>query len=732
MLGIIIIVIANKGVLTVETANGKSTITIEDMNQQSAGSLPPSSDAANSTATKSASPPETSRPSAEPVADVRRPDTAPAAEKTAPMDEAKTPTIGASGAGLTSGTQVRPQKPAVETNSIGMKLAPILAGEFDMGSSDDDKDASLNEKPQHRVRISPFYMGVTEVTQAQYEAVMGTNPSGCASTGYHREACAGRSTSEHPVETVSWWDAIRFCNALSAKEGLTPYYETNGEKMEIPDRKGPGYRLPTEAEWEYACRARTTTRYFFGNDPSSLGKYAWFGEDERGPTHPVGGKVANDFGLCDMYGNVGEWCSDWFDAGHYLNSTRVDPLGPPASEWRVRRGGSHAHPAKECRSAWRSREDYNSCQGFRVVRGQPTQIKNQAETSRRGSSPPQESKTSLQASIEAKSVASAAERPKPNSREPEANLAQTPRGDWASPTSGMGFVRIKGGEFDMGSPDGDKEAFNTEKPPHQVRISPFYLGLTEVTQAQYQTVTGKNPSHFSAMGAGRDKVVGQASTRYPVENISWLDAVRFCNALSKRDGFAPYYRVDGEKVEIPDRKGSGYRLPTEAEWEYACRGGKTTRFSFGNDAPAVVEYGWLGGNSGGSPHPVAQKRPNDLGLYDMHGNVWEWCSDGWDEDYYKKAPEDDPTGASGAPNRVFRGGSWDSEPRECRSANRYRFAPENKSYFLGFRVALNLRDENQGSVRKSDARTTVAEGIENLTAVRRDERCRRANPATSC
>jgi formylglycine-generating enzyme required for sulfatase activity len=255
----------------------------------------------------------------------------------------------------------------------------------------------------------------------------------------------------------------------------------------------------------------------------------------------------------------------------------------------------------------------------------------------------------------------------------------------------MRFVRIKGGEFLMGSPEGDKDAATTEMPPHTLRISPFSLGVTEVTQAQYEGVVGNHPSYFSGTGAGRDKV-GRSTAQYPVENVSWLEAARFCNALSEKDGFTPYYQISGEKIEIPDREGPGYRLPTEAEWEYACRAGKVTRFSFGKDESGVGDAGWYGGNSGGHPHPVAQKRPNDLGLYDMDGNVWEWCSDGWDADYYKKTPDDDPPGAVGAASRVFRGGGWDSEPRECRCANRSRFAPGNRSFFLGFRVARNQVD----------------------------------------
>ncbi len=453
--------------------------------------------------------------------------------------------------------------------------------------------------------------------------------------------------------------------------------------MEIPDRKGLGYRLPTEAEWEYACRAGTTTKYYFGDDPSAMDDYAWHHENQRGG-QPVGEKRPNDFGLYDMYGNVAEWCSDRFDGGYYLKSPRVDPPGPPGDWNPATRGGSIDHEARVYRSALRNTDAWlhDPRVGFRVARSYSPEVKNLTGDMRSGSALSKKS-TSSRPSGRAKSNTPLTESPNP----PESKLARFPRGDWTSPATKMEFVSIKGGEFIMGSPDEDKEASTNEMPPHTVRINPFYLGMTEVTQTQYQEVMGNNPSYFSATGAGRDKVAGQSTGHYPVENVSWLDAVRFCNALSMKDGFTPFYQVNGGKVEIPDRKGPGYRLPTEAEWEFACRGGKTTRYSFGTDPSVLGEYGWFGENSGGRSHPVGQERRNGFGLYDMHGNVWEWCSDGWDDDYYKKTPEDDPPGASGAASQVFRGGGWDSEPRECRSANRYRFAPGNRSYFLGFRVA---------------------------------------------
>ncbi len=194
------------------------------------------------------------------------------------------------------------------TNSIGMKLKLIPAGEFKMGSPDTDKEAGIEEKPQHRVRISKsFYLGVYEVTQAQYK--MENNPSAFSPNGDGKDKVAGQSTDQYPMEGVSWFDAVIFCNKLSAKEGRRPFYEIDDKDVRVPDWNGPGYRLPTEAEWEYACRANasTPTRYSFGDDAAQLGEYGWFQFNSSRP-HPVGRKKPNGFGLHDMHGNVSEWC----------------------------------------------------------------------------------------------------------------------------------------------------------------------------------------------------------------------------------------------------------------------------------------------------------------------------------------------------------------------------------------------------------------------------------------
>ena len=212
------------------------------------------------------------------------------------------------------------------TNTLGMQLVLIPAGEFLMGSPDSDSEASSNEKPQHRVRITkPFYLGVYEVMQAQYQKVVGNNPS----------QFKGESL---PVETVSWEDAVAFCKRLS----------------EVAEERAAGhtYRLPTEAEWEYACRAGSTSKYSFGDSEAELEKYAWYVKNSDSTMHPVGGKQANGWGLYDMDGNVCEWCQDWY--GPYTAGAANDPSGSGAASRRVLRGGGWRDYGGDCGSAYRS------------------------------------------------------------------------------------------------------------------------------------------------------------------------------------------------------------------------------------------------------------------------------------------------------------------------------------------------------------------------------------------
>jgi formylglycine-generating enzyme required for sulfatase activity len=213
------------------------------------------------------------------------------------------------------------------TNSIGMKFVLIPAGIFMMGADKDFEEADDWELPRHQVTISkPFYLGVYEVTQQQWTAVMGNNPSKFKG-------------GDNPVETVSWEDAQDFIKRLNQKEGHSLY------------------RLPTEAEWEYAARAGSTSTYFFGDNKSQLGDYAWYVDNSGQETHPVGQKRANAWGLYDMLGNVFEWNQDWFGETYYANSPSADPTGPISGAYRVVRGCSWFNDAGYCRSAPRGRSE---------------------------------------------------------------------------------------------------------------------------------------------------------------------------------------------------------------------------------------------------------------------------------------------------------------------------------------------------------------------------------------
>ncbi|MDH3598329.1 MAG: formylglycine-generating enzyme family protein [Candidatus Tectomicrobia bacterium] len=219
---------------------------------------------------------------------------------------------------------------------------------------------------------------------------------------------------------------------------------------------------------------------------------------------------------------------------------------------------------------------------------------------------------------------------------------------------GMKFVLIPNGTFQMGSTTGDKD----EQPVHQVTISkPFSMGETEVTQAQWQAIMGTNPSLF------------QGDPKRPVEQVWWDDVQAFIRKLNEKEG------------------GNLYRLPTEAEWEYAARAGTTTAYSFGDDASVLGQYAWYKGNAGEKTHPVAQLKPNAWGLYDMHGNVWEWVQD-WYQRYSAEAVTD-PQGPTSGTHRGRRGGAWNNLEQICRSSNRYSVAGYRDD-FLGFRLVRTL------------------------------------------
>ena len=231
------------------------------------------------------------------------------------------------------------------------------------------------------------------------------------------------------------------------------------------------------------------------------------------------------------------------------------------------------------------------------------------------------------------------------------------------------FKLVEGGTFQMGSTSGDSD----EKPVHTVTVSSFYMCDHEVTQKEYRDVMGANPRSFS--GDNR-----------PVECVSWYNAVEYCNKLSIKEGLTPCYTINGDSTTC-NFKANGYRLPTEAEWEYAARGGKNSNGYTYAGSNSVGNVAWYNDNSGIQIHNVKTKAPNELGLYDMSGNVWEWC---WDrKGSYSSGLQTNPSGSSSGSYRVFRGGSWFDGSSLCRVAYRESNDPSYTNIILGFRVVRN-------------------------------------------
>ena len=494
-------------------------------------------------------------------------------------------------------------EPKTVTNTIGMKLIEIPAGEFTMGSPAGEKDRRVWEAQVAVTLTKPFWLGKTEVTQGQWKQVMGTEPW---EGGEYVQA-----DKDCPATFVSFFDAVEFCDKLTDLERKAGRLKDSEE-----------YRLPTEAEWEYACRAGTTTAFSFGDD-SKLNSHAWWGgldeetagkgEIKAGPgnaarepyAHKVGSKKPNPWGLYDMHGNVWEWCSD--DLGSRLPGG-TNPVSQKGGSFRVDRGGSWRCELVECRSAHRGLNVPSNKRdglGFRVARSQSVN------------------------------------------------------------SIGMELIEIPAGKFTMGSPAGEKYHLDREAQIAVTLTKPFWLGKTEVTQGQWQRVMGTEPwKDLHLVTADKDC----AATR-----VDWDDATAFCQKLTDL----------GRKAgKLP--AGESYRLPTEAEWEYACRAGTTTAFSFGDDSKLSSQAWWGPVDSKDeSFHKVGSKKPNPWGLYDMHGNVGEWCSD-W---YGEKLPGGtNPVGPEGGDARVLRGGSG-FLPEFGRSAGRNFYVPSRLLYNLGFRVA---------------------------------------------
>lgn len=511
----------------------------------------------------------------------------------------------------------------------------IRPGNFLMGSRDDEQGRFANEV-QHPVTLTRgYWIGVHEVTQAEYGTVTGRdNPS------------AFPDDANRPVEQVSWHDAMAYAATLTATEraaGRIP-----------PDW---AYRLPTEAEWEYACRAGArTTRFAHGDDLAltALGDYAWTALQGLESTQPVEQRRPNAWGLLDMHGNVFEWCLDLWEGSPYPGGTTatVDPLGNTGTS-RVQRGGSWGYGPRFARSAYRDLgppDQVHPQLGFRVV------------------------------------LAPALTLPPP-----------------------VGMVLVPAGAFTMG--DGLDET--ADAVPVVVSVAAFFMDGTEVTKDLWDEVAAWGAENgYVDLSPGDGK-----APDHPVQMVTWFDCAKWCNARSEREGKAPAYFDDPERTAVyrngqrslgnlqVDWSADGYRLPTEAEWERAARGGlEGQRFPWGEavshelanyigDAGLPYDQGTPGHHSEFSVDPLPYTSPvgsfpaNVYGLHDVAGNVVEWCWDRYPEPFTAYAGGSNPTGGDSGWSRILRGGSWDSNASSLRTAYRNGGnGPDGASPSIGFRT----------------------------------------------
>ena len=519
---------------------------------------------------------------------------------------------------------------------ITMTLKEIPAGSFMMGSPIGEDGRSESEA-LHKVTLEhKFWLGEFEVTQAQYKAVMGIN----------RSIFKG---SDYPVDNVTWLDAMRFCRKLTDMERAAG---------RLPE--GYRYSLPSEAQWEYACRAGTTTAWHYGDSLSS--KQANFegdipeGQAAVGPylQRParVGSYAPNAWGLYDMHGNVWEWCRDLI-TDEYPKDPEFPTVAMSSGLFAVIRGGGWNCTADVCRSA----RCYNSIMvsrnfniGFRVALV-PERTVYVWEPSKKAD---EESENTESVAIN-------------------------------STTGKAEDVVLDLGGVSMRLKPVPKGSFTNTHLNKEIKLKRnYWLGETEVTQEQYRAIMNEmNYSYFKRGG------------NFPVENVSWWTAMTFCKKLTERE------RAAGR---LPD--GYVYTLPTEAQWEHAARGGRNENYEY-SGSNNLDSVGWYYENSGkdrldesewdagkasqnkGSIYPVGRKMPNSLGLYDMNGNVYEWCRDRYDL-YWRHDPET----LKGMIKydfdyRVFRGGCWKEDSMRCRTSFRdYCSSIHFPLPNCGFRVAL--------------------------------------------
>ena len=558
------------------------------------------------------------------------------------------------------------------SSASDLEMIWVEPGTFMMGSPENESERDTDETLHQVTLTNGFYLGKYEVTQAQYERVMNAQRG--------NEFFISSSTPSHftgnpnrPVENITWWSTWKFLHILNVLES-----------DKLPE--GWAYVLPTEAQWEYACRAGTTTAYSWGDSISpSDANYNYWNTAFPGHTQDVGLYNPNPWGFYDMHGNVSEWCEDSY--GDYPKRSVTEPLGM-STDLGVQRGGGYVSDrdgGSYLRSASREARYHDidhMSGGFRLS----LQKRNYKMIQNYSGNPRYltmnlDKVTSLndsvhyQISVDNSSNSQASNDSEDNSGTSSNNSSTTsdssnpPKTLTVSSASDLEMIWVEPGTFMMGSPDSEEGRGLGEYQLNVMLTNGFYLGKYEVTQTQWQKVMGSNPSGFK--GADR-----------PVEKVTWDEVTSFCERLTE---------MEREAGHLP--AGMAYQLPNEAQWEYACRAGTTTAFSFGDELTA--EDANFHGNVKETTD-VGKYPANAWGFHDMHGNVLEWCANpyDWSNDFLDYIDIDppgiiNPNDSGDSIFRPVRGGCWALLANYARSAARdIPLEPAFSDFFLGFRLSL--------------------------------------------
>lgn len=549
----------------------------------------------------------------------------------------------------------------IDIYGVRFKMLPVEGGSFLMGATAEQRGQAWdNEKPVHEVSLSNYYLCETVVTQALWCIVMGEG-----------------EYSDIPLTGKSWEEWRVFFDKLN----------------ELTSRN---FRMPTEAEWEYAARGGKQSKGFLYAGSNTLDEVAWFELNSRGTMHPVKQKHPNELGFFDLCGNVWEWCEDWY--ANYGETTVSNPRGPFYGTQHVCRGSAYSYYERSCRVSCRIGmepigKEYGKV-GLRLAfdesegdKGAVVVLKLQKKDEE---SKEKQSKSDISISSRGIKVFSDYFDKDELHGETIRHIKKSRHGrrfigllvglllvcstvgcwmylNYLKKTEeGMAFTvnkasfvmkEVEGGSFMMGASPNDFEAKDWEKPAHLVVLDSYYIGETEVTQELWKEVMGSNPS----------QIVGE---QYPVNSVSWDDCAVFCEKLS---------RITGQH----------FRIPTEAEWEYAARGGVKSlgyKFSGGDDLDKVA---WNINNGDNTLHAVKLKVPNELGLYDMTGNAWEICYDKYAR--YSGSDEINPKGPDySSKGNVRRGAGWMNVESSSRVTYRYYTPFGLKNDFLSLRVAMDM------------------------------------------